>query len=300
MDSERDPVLEPLLIGGAPEPAGPWKALIALGIGILAFSGLYPPQAPAGAEQEKVDVANLVKARLVADVDAVAPQIPFKLAVYFDVAPQWHIYWENPGDSGLATRVNLTAPEGFEVSPLLFPGPDRFDLPGGLVNYGYADKAALFLDVVPPAQAGSGPVELSAEVKWLVCHDRCIPQRQTVTLTLPTATGKPNAVNQALLAPFLERLPEPWASLPGGRASWVGEPGLKLRVEARGCQALDFFPGKDLPPTFEGSAAEAGGAAVTATFTAPTAPEGLVRADCPGRGPRFYHVTADVAPLKRP
>ena len=27
------------------------------------------------------------------------------LAVEFTIAPKWHIYWENPGQSGLATEL---------------------------------------------------------------------------------------------------------------------------------------------------------------------------------------------------
>ncbi|MFM9144903.1 MAG: thiol:disulfide interchange protein, partial [Phycisphaerales bacterium] len=28
-------------------------------------------------------------------------------------APGWHVYWENPGDSGSAPRIELTLPRGW-------------------------------------------------------------------------------------------------------------------------------------------------------------------------------------------
>jgi len=55
------------------------------------------------------------KARVdtVANVSAIAPGQPFMLGFKFTIAPGWHIYWKNPGDSGLPTEVKLNLPEGF-------------------------------------------------------------------------------------------------------------------------------------------------------------------------------------------
>src|SRR6185436_4838476 len=49
--------------------------------------------------------ADLVKATLLADVDAIAPGGSFTLGVRLKVTPGWHVYWVNPGETGDATRV---------------------------------------------------------------------------------------------------------------------------------------------------------------------------------------------------
>ena len=38
-----------------------------------------------------------------------------KVAIAIELKPQWHIYWENPGDTGLETSV--------EHGKLIFPPP---------------------------------------------------------------------------------------------------------------------------------------------------------------------------------
>jgi thiol:disulfide interchange protein DsbD len=44
-----------------------------------------------------------VQAQLVADHTAIAPGGTIHLALVQTIAPGWHTYWRNPGDSGEAT-----------------------------------------------------------------------------------------------------------------------------------------------------------------------------------------------------
>src|SRR4051794_3025095 len=86
---------------------------------------------------------ELVRAKLLADVSAIQPGQPFTVGVLLTIEPGWHVYWKNPGDSGLSTSAKWTLPEGFKAGDLQFPVPTRFDLEGGLVNYGYHDEVML-------------------------------------------------------------------------------------------------------------------------------------------------------------
>ena len=107
------------------------------------------------------------------------------LGVQLWIDPGWHVYWKNPGDSGLPTRVKFTLPPGFTAGPLLFPTPLRIDLPGNIVALGYEDSVLLLAQVTPPAQLPSGFTgDFSAAISWLVCSDVCIPGRATADLTL--------------------------------------------------------------------------------------------------------------------
>jgi len=41
----------------------------------------------------------------------------------------WHTYWVNAGDSGMATSLKWAPPPGFTAGPILWPYPDRLPKP---------------------------------------------------------------------------------------------------------------------------------------------------------------------------
>ena len=73
-------------------------------------------------------IAEQVKARLVADVETIEPGTPFRLGVLLTIPEHAHIYWRNPGTSGLATGIEWDLPEGFTVGELQWPNPQRFEI----------------------------------------------------------------------------------------------------------------------------------------------------------------------------
>ena len=89
------------------------------------------------------------------------------LGVHYEIADGWHIYWENPGQSGQATTATV---RGAIATGPLFPGPERFVLPGGIVNNGYADEATLLFRIEKETAAS-----VHVSTRWLVCHDECVP-----------------------------------------------------------------------------------------------------------------------------
>src|SRR5678815_3819103 len=78
------------------------------------------------------DGKDLVKAELLADVSAIQPGQPFHVGVLLKIKPQWHVYWKNPGESGVATILDLKLPEGFKASPVQYPVPRQHEDPGGI------------------------------------------------------------------------------------------------------------------------------------------------------------------------
>src|SRR4051812_25492822 len=78
---------------------------------------------------------GLVAATLLCDRASIERGKPFDVGVLFKIKPGWHVYWKNPGDSGIATSVDFKLPDGFTVGELQFPVPERIDAPGGIVNY---------------------------------------------------------------------------------------------------------------------------------------------------------------------
>ncbi|HLL91046.1 MAG TPA: protein-disulfide reductase DsbD domain-containing protein [Tepidisphaeraceae bacterium] len=148
--------------------------------------------------------------QLLADVAAVQPGKPFTLAVRLAIDPGWHLYWIEPGNGGLPTRVKFTLPDGFTVGETRFPVPVRFRQPGDLVGYGYEREFALLADVTPPADWPVGKdVPVRADVSWLACSDKvCDPGKQTVTLTLPSSS-EPSPTNAEQFQAWRDELPGP-------------------------------------------------------------------------------------------
>lgn len=199
-------------------PVGPAAALV--GAALLAAAS-PAPSIPMADVDEPLDVpadpyAGTVTARLLAEVEAIAPGQPFTVAVEIDMAEGWHTYWENGGDAGLATDVAWTLPAGFEAGPLLFPVPHRYEEEGDLVTFGYADRVRLLAEIVPPAELPAGErVEIRGAVSWLQCKDLCIPGGADVSVRLPVEAA-PRPAAAPVLAAFADAragLPSPASAL---------------------------------------------------------------------------------------
>lgn len=170
------------------------------------------------------------------------------------IAPEdgWHVYWRNPGDSGLATTLAWTLPAGLSAGALQWPYPHRSAL-GDIVNYGYGSETLLLVPLTVPADWSGGPaVNLQAKAKWLVCKDICIPGSADLSLQLPlAAAGAPAQADPHWREAFntaRAELPQPapanWKveyAVRGG----AGEGDFSLAV--KGAQfsaggAIEFFP----------------------------------------------------------
>lgn len=171
----------------------------------------------AAGDSSGVKAADLVHAKLLADTSAVRGGQPFLLGVLLEIKPGWHIYWQNPGDSGAPTRVKFSAPDGYAVGPLQYPVPERIDQPGNEVVYGYTGTVLLIAEVRPPkggaiAAARAASVDstaaFSADVSWLCCDKLCMPGKSQAKLELP-ANAEPEPANATLFSQWKARLPVP-------------------------------------------------------------------------------------------
>ncbi len=189
-----------------------------------------------------------VKVELIADTTSVAPGQKFHLAVVFEIPRGWHIYWKNPGDSGLETAVGVTAPKDFAVGNVLYPGPERLEMPGGVVNFGYEGSTALFVPVEAPAALPRGvTLEFVARASWLACKEICVPGEAETRLTLSVrdAGAEGATANAGRLEPYRKKLPRPLETAEGVRVSFEGpRERPTLGVEASRAEALELFPSR--------------------------------------------------------
>ena len=155
------------------------------------------------------------KVELISEYDAVVPGQSFDLAVRFDLEELWHIYWENPGASGLSTTIDWVLPENIVAGEIQWPAPERIQL-GGLVNYGYEEEAVFIVTLQAPEDLKLGSeLTITADLFWLICQEICLPGEVTLELVLPVAG---NAEPSAEATAFVEarnrqaRTAHPWAT----------------------------------------------------------------------------------------
>lgn len=128
-----------------------------------------------------------VHTELLADVSAVVPGQVFRLGVLLHMEADWHVYWQNSGNTGMPTRIQWDFPEGFVVGDLQWPVPEKY-MEAGFEGYGYAGETLLFARVETPADLIPGnSVMFRASVEWLACREVCIPGTAALELTLPVA-----------------------------------------------------------------------------------------------------------------
>ncbi len=124
-------------------------------------------------------------ADLVAEQRQAAPGHDIRVGLKLTPDPGWHTYWKNPGDSGLATTLRWTLPEGVEASDIHWPFPEALPF-AHLINYGYEGEHLLPVDIRVPADWPVGEdLVLQVRADWLVCEEVCIPGDASLELVLP-------------------------------------------------------------------------------------------------------------------
>lgn len=131
------------------------------------------------------EFANSVSAKLISDVSSVKPGETFYVGVLFDIEPDWHIYWKNPGDSGLPTDFDLELPKGFTGGETYWPLPIKFISNEININYGYEDSLLLWTEVKAPERLNTiMPLSIKGTASWVSCREICIPGESELSLKL--------------------------------------------------------------------------------------------------------------------
>lgn len=131
------------------------------------------------------EFSNSVNAKLVSDVSSVKPGESFLVGVLFEVEPGWHIYWKNPGDSGLPTFFQIDLPEGFIKGETHWPLPISFISNEVNINYGYENTLLLWTKVKAPEKLNTIiPLSIKGKAGWVSCREICIPGESELSLKL--------------------------------------------------------------------------------------------------------------------
>ena len=128
---------------------------------------------------------NYVDVRLIdAGVGVAGDDQALLLGVECSIKEGWNIYWKDPGDVGLATRIDATVSNG---------DLDRMHWPKHMKEYfsynGTKFQSNVYKNyVVFPLRIkikdSEAPVETALVVNYAICSkDMCIPQTQTISTT---------------------------------------------------------------------------------------------------------------------
>jgi thiol:disulfide interchange protein len=127
-------------------------------------------------------------ARLVSEQDTVARGAIFWAGIDLALDDGWHVYWQNPGDSGISPKIKWKLPSGITAGNIQWPYPERMSV-GPLTSFGYEHEVLLLVPIgVDGDFQSSKDVDLHARVDWLVCKDMCVPGRAELNLAVPLAT----------------------------------------------------------------------------------------------------------------
>jgi len=202
--------------------------------------GLISLLGPAGLVAAPVFQDAQLKVDLISEPKHIEPGRPFTVGLRFQPKPGWHIYWKNPGDSGMAPSVQWKLPPGYTAGPLQFPLPEKILLPP-LISYGYELETLLLAEITPPAGQPLPPkFQIGVDLDWLVCKEICLPGKASLSLTV-SSQPKDNIDLQGLFDEIRREIPVRIPSIPVRAKSKDGI--LELAVDqASETGALTFFP----------------------------------------------------------
>ena len=126
---------------------------------------------------------NNVDTILVTDFSGDSTTI-FHVAVVFDIQPSWHIYWKNPGTTGISTTIEWSLPEGLSEGRSFYAFPHRY-ANEGLIDYIHEDQAVIVTEVSiqDPSILESDAITIAAKVDWLECKSVCMPGGSQLAIT---------------------------------------------------------------------------------------------------------------------
>ncbi len=203
-------------------------------LAILAF-GAAPAHAASSVTTEHA------RTSLIAEMTGVAPGGKITLAFAQRLQPGWHVYWKNPGDSGLPLDFKWILPDGASAGTIDYPAPHRIPI-GPLVNFGHEGAPVFLTGITAPADAVIGEtMAIGLEATWLICAEICVPESGSFSLAVPVvAAPETNTSAASIFASARAAMP---VAFDGKAFFSVGGGKLTLDLPARDvADDVYFFP----------------------------------------------------------
>ena len=142
----------------------------------------------------------------------------------------WHTYWENPGDSGGPIEINWDLPDGFAVSNIKWPLPEKIEYPP-LMTFGYENFVIYPMVLSIPKDYSNDYFEMTADI--LICADVCIPESGKISSNFSDIDS------DSLIYEWLESVPSDFLPI---KAS-IADNNLEIRFTfEKEIREIYFFP----------------------------------------------------------
>ena len=179
--------------------------------------------------------------RLILSAAAARPAETVMAGVLLKMAPGWHTYWKNSGDSGAPTKIDWQLPDGIKAGEIQWPVPEKLTV-ADLTTYVYHDEVLLLVPLTLAEDVTAGPKELKAQVSWLECERVCLPGKGEVKASLEVGAKSKPSGEVFLFDAWKKKLPrtDPTVS---ANAWWdKGSDSRPVILEVAMKDAADFFP----------------------------------------------------------
>ena len=188
-----------------------------------------------------LNAATKTQARLILSAEAARPGEIITAGVLLKMAPGWHTYWRNSGDSGAPTKIDWQLPDGIKAGEIQWPVPEKLTV-ADLTTYVYHDEVLLLVPLTLSDNVSAGAKELKAQVTWLECERVCLPGKGDIKASLEVgAKSKPSA-EIFLLDAWKKKLPRTDSTI-SVNARWEkGGDSRPVVLEVEMKDAEDFYP----------------------------------------------------------
>jgi thiol:disulfide interchange protein len=189
-----------------------------------------------------------VDAQLIAETTTAVPGEILWTALRLDHIQNWHTYWINPGDAGKPTEITWQLPAGVTAGAIVWPTPERFELPAELVDFGYTGEVFLLVPLSVPADFSAASLTVSADVVWLECEEICIPSGAKLNLTVPVDAQSLAVLDSSWQHGFAQtRASQPRADITLDASFSIAAGAIEVLVQAtenifEGASAVTFIP----------------------------------------------------------
>ncbi len=150
--------------------------------------------------------AHHTQAKLILSADTAKPGDTILAGVDLKMEPGWHTYWKNPGEAGMATKIEWQLPPGVTAGEIQWPLPEKFP-PVEVTTYGYSNEVVLLVPLTLASNLPAGPLDLKANVSWLECKEVCIPASQAVEATLNIGSETKTSADAATIESWKRKTP---------------------------------------------------------------------------------------------
>jgi len=190
--------------------------------------------------------AAQTQAQLILAAGTAKPGDTILAGVRFRMNPGWHIYWRNPGGTGMATAIDWNLPPGITAGPIRWPAP-RKQPEDDLTTYFYEGDITLVVPFQIAANVPAGPLTLKGKASWLECSSACVPGDGVVEATLTIGTETAPSKDAALVEAAVKALPGAMSTV-SAQARWEKPAAGAMRAllvewnSSGAATEADFFP----------------------------------------------------------